>query len=87
MWSGLDLLPNDHVLVPLGQGNKVVEFDGAGRKVWEAEVQAPTVATKLPNGHVLATSRFTQRLVELNRAGKVVWEYRNAGRPYRARPQ
>lgn len=87
LWSGLDLLPNDHVLVPLGQGNKVVEFDGAGRKVWEAEVQAPTVATKLPNGHVLATSRFTQRLVELDRAGKVVWEYKNAGRPYRARPR
>ena len=87
LWSGLDLLPNDHVLVPLGQGNKVVEFDSAGRKVWEAEVQAPTVATKLPNGHVLATSRFTQRLVELDRAGKVVWEYKNAGRPYRARPR
>ncbi len=85
LWSGLDLLPNDHVLVPLGKGNKVVEFDGAGRKVWEAAVQAPTVATKLPNGHVLVTSRFTQRLVELNRAGKVVWEYKNAGRPYRAR--
>jgi HEAT repeat protein len=87
LWSGLDLLPNDHVLVPLGKGNKVVEFDGAGRKVWEAEVQAPTAATKLPNGHVLATSRFTQRLVELDRAGKVVWEYKNAGRPYRARPR
>jgi HEAT repeat protein len=87
LWSGLDLLPNDHVLVPLGNGNKVVEFDGVGRKVWEAEVQAPTAATKLPNGHVLATSRFTQRLVELNRAGKVVWEYKNAGRPYRARPR
>jgi HEAT repeat protein len=87
LWSGLDLLPNDHVLVPLSNGNKVVEFDGAGRKVWEAGVQAPTVATKLPNGHVWATSRFTQRLVELNRAGKVVWEYKNAGRPYRARPR
>jgi HEAT repeat protein len=83
--SGLDVLPNGRVLVPLYNAGRVVEFDFDGKRMWEAAVQRPTSATRLPNGNTLVASNSLSKLVELDRNGKVVWEYKDGGRPWRAR--
>jgi hypothetical protein len=83
--SGIDVLANGHVLVPQHGANKVVEFDGDGKAVWEAKVALPKSAVRLPNGHTLATSFENRNVVEFDRAGKVVWEYKDGYRQYRAR--
>jgi HEAT repeat protein len=83
--GGLDLLPNDHVLVAQPARNKVAEFDSEGRKVWEVDAAGATMATKLPNGHILAAGRNTSRVFEVDRAGKVVWEKRYTGQVFRVR--
>jgi HEAT repeat protein len=84
-WS-VQLLPNGRVLVPLPNNNKVVEYDGDGKVVWEAAVQFPFSAQRLPNGNTLVASYNMMKVVELNRGGRVVWEYKCNGndRPYRA---
>jgi HEAT repeat protein len=82
--SGLDVLPNGRVLVPLFGNSKVVEFDPDGKSVWEASVQRPNSVTRLPNGHTLAASYNSMILVELDRSGKVVWEFKDGSRPWRA---
>lgn len=79
------MLPNGHVLVPHNGENKVVEYGGNGKAVWEVAVDQPVAATRLPNGNTLVTSMLpNQGAVELNRAGNVVWQYRANTRVTRA---
>jgi HEAT repeat protein len=79
-----DILPNDHVLVPLYGNNKVTEYDGDGKAVWEANVNLPLCARRLANGHTLVTSANPPRVIELDRTGKEVWEHRETSQPTRA---
>ena len=80
----LEVLPNNHVLVPFLQSNKVVEFDTKGKQVWEAAIDQPVAAVRLPNGHTLMTSMHQNRALEVNREGKQVWEFKSDSRVTRA---
>jgi outer membrane protein assembly factor BamB len=86
MTSGgrVEVLPNGHVLAPLRETNKVVEYDAAGKVVWEAEFPQPVAAVRLANGHTVVTSYQDKRAVELDAAGKQVWEYKANERVTRA---
>jgi hypothetical protein len=79
----VDVLSNDHVVVPMYSNHKVVEYDAQGKSVWEASVNMPVSARRLPNGNTLVAS-MNQRVVELDRAGKIVWENKDPVRPVRA---
>jgi HEAT repeat protein len=83
--SGLDVLPNGHVLVAQFANNRVVEFDADGQTVWDAAITNPTGVNRLPNGHTLVACQNMQRVFELDRKGKTVWEYSSDARPSRAR--
>ncbi|MFL5240921.1 MAG: HEAT repeat domain-containing protein [Gemmataceae bacterium] len=80
----LDVQANNHVLVPLLQANKVVEYDAKGKAVWEAAMDQPVAAVRLVNGHTLITSMQQNRAIEVNREGKQVWEYKADSRVTRA---
>ena len=79
-----EVLPNDHVLIATQGINKVVEYDGDGKVVWEASVPIPGTPSRLSNGHTLVPSQNNTRLVELDRTGKIVNEYKDLNyRPWR----
>jgi HEAT repeat protein len=72
---GNEIMPNGHVLMPMGYQNRVLEYNGDGKVVWTAAIQNPVAAHRLSNGHTLVvTQKGTNRVVELDRAGKVVKE-------------
>jgi HEAT repeat protein len=75
-YGGLEVLPNNHVLVT--QMNEVTEFDADGRVVWKGAVNRPTSVQRLPNGNTLVSSGLiaTTGVVELDRAGRTVWNYK-----------
>jgi HEAT repeat protein len=83
--GGMDVLPSGRVVVVHVWGNKVVEYDGAGTAVWEANVQHPTSVVRLPNGNTLVSCYDTGQVVELDLRGKPVWEYKVSGEMSRAR--
>jgi len=83
--GGLEVLPNNHLLVAQYNVNKVQEYDLEGKLVWEADVATPSSAVRLANGHTLVTSSNAQALVELDRTGKVVAEEKMPSRPWRVR--
>lgn len=80
----IDVLPNGHVLIPEMASNRVVEYDGDGRSVWEAAVDEPIAAVRLPNGNTLVTLMRENRAVELNRDGKEIWQFKAETRVTRA---
>jgi hypothetical protein len=82
--GAIDVLANGHVLVPRYRDNRVTEFDGEGKVVWETTVSLPTSVVELPNGHILVVSMALRQVVELTRAGREVWSYKTDGRPWRA---
>lgn len=84
-FSGIDVLPSGHVLVPLVSNGRVVEYDADGKIVWETKVVFPTSALRLPNGNTLITSMSNQQVLEVDRNGNKAWEYKPDGRPWRAR--
>jgi hypothetical protein len=53
---------------------KVVEFDAAGKSVWEYTLSSAFHATRLPGGNTLIASYSSHKVIEVTRAGKVVWE-------------
>jgi outer membrane protein assembly factor BamB len=82
--SGVQPLPNDHILVALYTQDKVAEFDADGREVWQATLRRPSSAYRLPNGHTLVASRMSQVVTELDRKGQVVRNITIRGRPLSA---
>jgi len=81
----IHMLPNGRVLVPHNSENKVVEYDAAGKQVWEVNVEQPVAATRLPNGNTLVTTMLPQRgAVEFDPQGHEIWSYRSTTRVTRA---
>jgi len=85
-------LANGNTLVNCTHGNRVVEFDADGVKVWELTnddlpgpwLQDPCGAQVLPNGNVVISSYAAgkadpnaPKLIEVTRDKKVVWTYRD----------
>jgi hypothetical protein len=80
----VEMLPNGHVVMPLKDENKVVEYDLQGRVVWQAAFPDPVAAIRLRNGHTLITAYQSQRAVEVDQTGKEVWQYKADQRLTRA---
>jgi hypothetical protein len=80
----IDVLPNGHVLLCEMGTDRVVEYDGDGKVVWDVHVEQPIAAVRLANGNTLVTSMNQRRAVEVDRAGKEVWQYRADTRVTRA---
>jgi hypothetical protein len=83
-------LPDGHTLSTCTHGNTVVEFDEAGKIVWQlanADLPGPLLkdpcgAQRLPNGNTVITSYGQNKpgevkLLEVTREKKVVWTYRD----------
>jgi hypothetical protein len=87
VWLGVELLPSGRFLVGVYGENKVVEIDGAGKRLWEAEVSTAVFPFRLRGGNTLVPSADGNRVVEVNRDGKEVWSVRSeaGGRPFRVR--
>jgi HEAT repeat protein len=85
MVHGVEVLPNDRLLVAEFQGNKVVEQDLNGKVLWEAAVSGAVAVSRLPSGHTLVSGHNPQRVCEVDHKGKVVWEYKDGVWPYGAR--
>lgn len=79
-----------HTLVCCTNGNRVVDFDAAGKIVWELTnkdlpgpwLQDPCGGQVLPNGNIVITSYAAggkdpkgPKLIEVNREKEVVWTY------------
>jgi HEAT repeat protein len=70
-----EVLPGGGLLLPLSWQNKVIEYDDAGRVVWESLVPQPVSASRLPNGHTLVvTQQSPPRILEIDHTGKKVAE-------------
>lgn len=79
------IVPNGNILVGQYSARKVIEVDREGKRVWEATVDWPSLATRLANGHTLVACSNHQKVVELDRAGKVVREIVHTNmRPFKA---
>jgi hypothetical protein len=64
--------------------NRVAEYDGTGKVVWQAMVPQPVMAVRLSNGNTLVTTYSLHRAIELDKAGKEVRDFRADGRVTRA---
>ncbi|MFY9252799.1 MAG: hypothetical protein WAO83_05065 [Fuerstiella sp.] len=86
---------NGNTLVCCTNGNRVVEFDAAGKAVWQLTnddlpgpwLQDPCGSQVLPNGNIVITSYAAGRadvnapkLLEVTRDKKVVWTYRDSNK-------
>ncbi len=80
----IEVLPNQHVLAPEKDGNRVAEYDARGTVVWQVPVGEPIAAVRLANGNTLVTSMNELRAVEFNLKGEKVWEYRAESKVTRA---
>jgi hypothetical protein len=83
--GNIEVLPNGRILAPLYNLSSVVEFDWAGSKLWQANVNRPTSVSRLTNGHSLVTCMLDNRVIEIDQNGKEVWSFQTEGRPTRAR--
>jgi HEAT repeat protein len=82
--NGADILSGDRVVVCVGNLNKVVEYDGEGKQVWECPVMYPLIPHRLSNGHTLVASNSNTTITEIDRLGKIVKEWKGFSfKPYR----
>ncbi len=71
--SGVDFLPNGHVIVPSLWTSKVIEYDAEGKSVWEAAAMQPVSACRLRNGNTLiAPQQWPAKITEVDPTGKQV---------------
>jgi len=89
MFGSMDILSNGHLLVPLPQQNRVVEFNREGKIVWELNqnngLQWPTAVTRLPNNQTLVASQSTNQVLLFNKKKKLVWQHAADGQLFQAR--
>jgi HEAT repeat protein len=82
--GGAEVLPGDRVVVSINNLNKVIEYDAAGKPVWECSVTAPLAPFRLSNGHTLVASNYNTQVTEIDGAGKVAKTMTGLSyRPYR----
>lgn len=83
-------LKNGNTLVSLTHGNKIVEFNKAGKVVWKVTNQDlkerlfidPCGLQRLPNGNTIVCSYGAKegvRIFEVTRKKEIVWTYRKYG--------
>lgn len=88
-------LPNGHLLVTLGMGKKVIEFDQALKPVWQIDadelpgnpLQLPAGCQRLPNGNTIVCNYLPgpfmgkqPQAFEVTRDKRVVWEFTDHAR-------
>src|SRR5262249_58156922 len=81
-----DALPNRHYLVPQCSTDKVVEFDRAGKVVWECHVPSANTAARLPYGRTLVGTGWQHdrhSIVEVDRWGQAISDLPVQGRVFR----
>ncbi len=84
--SGVNILPNGHVIVPATWINRVTEYDVKGKTVWEATANQPSGATRLRNGNALiAPQQWPAKVIEMDASGKQVSEFAAPNFVYRIR--
>jgi HEAT repeat protein len=82
--NGAEILPGDHVIASVSNMNKVVEFDGVGKQVWECSVVNPVIPYRQSNGHTLVPCNNLMQITEIDRKGKIVKEWKGLSfQPYR----
>ena len=85
-WATVESLPGGRWLIAQGNGCKAVEYDAAGKELWQCGAVAnPNAASRLPNGNTLICSNNDRVIAEVNQAGKVLWQQKLEGRPFRIR--
>lgn len=69
--TGVDILPNGHIIVPATWMNKVYEYDAEGKTVLDLNANQPWAATRLRNGNLLmAPQQWPSELIETDASGK-----------------
>jgi urease gamma subunit len=86
MNNGVDILDNGHVVVCVAWMNKITEYDGEGKVVWQASVPQPWAVCRLPSGNTLvALQQVPAKVIEIDREGKTVAEMSAPGQVHRLR--
>jgi HEAT repeat protein len=73
--TGVNILPNGHVIIPATWMNRVIEYDAEGKSVWEITAMQPQSATRLRNGNALISPQvWPAKVIETDPSGKQVSE-------------
>lgn len=84
--TGVDILPNGHVIIPATWMNKITEYDTEGKVVLDLNANQPWAATRLRNGNLLmAPQQWPSELIETDPSGKQVSNLKIPNFPYRIR--
>ncbi|HZV05734.1 MAG TPA: HEAT repeat domain-containing protein [Gemmataceae bacterium] len=84
--TGVNILPNGHVIVPATWMNRVMEYDAEGKIVMQMNANQPSCADRLRNGNMLvAPQQWPSKVIETEPSGKQVSEFAVANFPYRIR--
>jgi hypothetical protein len=81
-FGGVQVLPNQNVLIAQYSKNVVAEYDTTGKVVWQVTVKSPTSAWRLPTGNTLVSSLTDSRVIEFNPGQQEVWSLATSFRPY-----
>jgi len=78
--------PDRYLTVDYSQPGKIIEFDHAGRLLWQYaptgadRLDKPSLAEALPNGDILATDDDNNRVIVVDpTTNKIVWQYGHTG--------
>jgi hypothetical protein len=84
--TGVNILPNGHVILPATWMNRVMEYDAEGKTVLQMTATQPSSAERLRNGNILvAPQQWPSKVIEMEPSGKQVSEIAVANFPYRIR--
>jgi HEAT repeat protein len=84
--TGVDILPNGHVVIPATWMNKVTEYDAEGKTVLDLNANQPYAATRLRNGNLLmAPQQWPSELIETDSSGKQLSKLNLPNFPHRIR--
>jgi hypothetical protein len=77
-------LANGNTLMSSSFGNKVVEVNRDGDRVWfdSTDLSYPNEAYRLANGNTLITDRDNNRVIEVTPQRVIVWSYTNVTGPH-----
>ena len=84
--TGVNILPNGHIINPATWMNRVTEYDADGKTVWEMTATQPQSATRLRNGNVLLSpQQWPAKVIETDTSGKQLSEITVPNFAYRIR--